>query len=172
MGADIRSPWRPGGFGCSRRQRQLARRSPGSEIYNEFLLCFRADYFPSDRLGYFMGRKTRPGDTVLIEPRVAPVIDDRVAPVIDDRRVSGGGRGDRRIASRLRTLKGAQIVWPTAAPVKCVVRNLSQTGASLEVHGPVPGAFELVFDGDQNGAQALRSQSDPNGCQPSGCGSG
>ena len=42
-------------------QRQLARRSPGSEIYNEFLLCFRADYFPSDRLGYFMGRKTRPG---------------------------------------------------------------------------------------------------------------
>ena len=95
-----------------------------------------------------MSTKTRVGDTDLIEPRVAPVIDNRVAPVIDDRRVKS--RGDRRIASRLRALKGAQIVWPTAAAVKCVVRNLSQTGASLEVHGPVPGAFELVFDGDQS----------------------
>jgi len=94
-----------------------------------------------------MSRKTRPGDTDLIEPRVAPAIDDRVVPVTDDRRVS---HGDRRIAPRLRALKGAQIVWPTAAPVKCVVRNLSQTGAALEVHDPVPGTFELVFDGDQS----------------------
>jgi len=97
-----------------------------------------------------MSTKTRPGDTVLIEPRVTLVVDNQVAPVIDDRRDRSASRGDRRISSRLRTLKGAQIVWPTAAPVKCVVRNLSQTGASLEVHGPVPGAFELVFDGDQS----------------------
>jgi hypothetical protein len=98
----------------------------------------------------FMSTKTRPGDTVLIEPRVTLVVDNQVAPVIDDRRDRSASRGDRRIASRLRTLKGAQIVWPTAAPVKCVVRNLSRTGAALEVHGPVPGAFELVFDGDQS----------------------
>ena len=96
-----------------------------------------------------MSTKIRPGDTDLIEPRVAPIINDRVAPVIDDRRVSHRG-DDRRIASRLRTLKGAQIVWPTAAPVKCVVRNLSQTGASLEVQNPVPNAFELIFEGDQS----------------------
>ena len=97
-----------------------------------------------------MSTKTRPGDTVLIEPRVTLVVDNQVAPVIDDRRDRSASRGDRRISSRLRTLKGAQIVWPTAAPVKCVVRNLSQTGAALEVHDPVPGTFELVFDGDQS----------------------
>src|ERR671914_248998 len=67
--------------------------------------------------------------------------------VTDDRRVA---RSDRRATPRLRTLKGAQIVWPTAAPVRCIVRNLSATGASLELHSPVPSSFELVFDGDQS----------------------
>jgi hypothetical protein len=67
--------------------------------------------------------------------------------LIDDRRVAAE---DRRGAPRLRTLKGAQIIWPTAAPVKCLVRNLSTTGATLELLNPVPGTFELVFDGDQS----------------------
>lgn len=66
---------------------------------------------------------------------------------IDDRRKSGG---DRRSSPRTRTLKGAQIVWPTGNPVKCIVRNLSDTGAKIEVHGPVPGTFELVFDSDRS----------------------
>jgi hypothetical protein len=66
---------------------------------------------------------------------------------IDDRRVA---ETDRRISPRMRTLKGAKIVWPTAAPVTCIVRNLSEIGARLEVHCPVPRTFELVFDGDQS----------------------
>jgi len=77
---------------------------------------------------------------------------------IDDRRVTAeavikerrAAVSDRRRVTRMRTLKGAQIVWPTGAPVKCVVRNLSQTGAALELQSPVPNNFELVFDGDQS----------------------
>jgi hypothetical protein len=68
-------------------------------------------------------------------------------PGIDDRRVADT---DRRTSPRMRTLKGAKIVWPTAAPVTCIVRNLSEIGARLEVHCPVPRTFELVFDGDQS----------------------
>jgi hypothetical protein len=82
--------------------------------------------------------------------RAAPFTDDRrvaVTPVTDDRRIA---RTDRRVAQRMRTLKGGQIVWPTGVPVKCIVRNLSQTGANLEVGSPVPHTFELVFDGDQS----------------------
>ena len=80
----------------------------------------------------------------------APCTDDRrvaVTPVTDDRRIA---RTDRRVAQRMRTLKGGQIVWPTGAPVKCIVCNLSQTGAKLQVGSPVPHMFELVFDGDQS----------------------
>jgi hypothetical protein len=75
--------------------------------------------------------------------------DRRVAakPVAKDRRI---GVSNRRRESRMRTLKGAQIVWPTAAPVKCVVRNLSKIGAALELQIPVANNFELVFDGDQS----------------------
>jgi len=62
--------------------------------------------------------------------------------VIEDRRAPDG--------VRIKTLKGAQIIWLTGAPVKCVVRNLSQTGAKIEVRDPVPETFELVFDGDEN----------------------
>ena len=66
--------------------------------------------------------------------------------VIDDRRVAVS---DRRIAPRMRALIGGQIVWPNSVPVKCIVRNLSQTGARLEVRDPVPNIFDLVFDRDQ-----------------------
>ncbi len=66
---------------------------------------------------------------------------------IDDRRKSVG---DRRSSPRIKTLKGAQIFWPTGHPVKCIIRNLSKTGAKIEVHSPVPGTFELVFDCDRS----------------------
>src|SRR4051812_15613506 len=80
----------------------------------------------------------------------APIVDGRrvtATPVAKNRRV---GVTDRRRINRMRTLKGAQIVWPTATPIKCVVRNLSETGAALEIQDPVPNNFELVFDGDQS----------------------
>jgi hypothetical protein len=66
---------------------------------------------------------------------------------IDDRRRS---RGERRSSPRTKTLKGAQIIWRNGIPVQCVVRNLSEAGAKIVVHSPVPGTFDLVFDCDQS----------------------
>lgn len=69
------------------------------------------------------------------------------ALVVEDRRaVAVPGR---RLAPRMRTLLGAQIVWPNGVSVKCIVRNLSQTGARLEVQEPVPNIFDLVVERDQ-----------------------
>jgi len=74
--------------------------------------------------------------------------------VIDDRRKSVEAR---RLSPRTRTLKGAQIFWPSGAAViwpssavKCVVRNLSEIGAKIEVYNPVPATFEIVFDLDHS----------------------
>jgi len=67
-------------------------------------------------------------------------IDDSA---IDDRRKSVS---TRRSSPRTKRLKGANIVWPLGAPVSCIVRNLSETGAKIEVHTPVPDVFDLVFD--------------------------
>jgi hypothetical protein len=72
-----------------------------------------------------------------------PVIDSPV--IIEDRR----GVGTRHRVPRMKILKGAQIYWLTGTPVKCLVRNLSEMGAKIEVHSPVPENFDLVFDGDQ-----------------------
>jgi PilZ domain len=66
----------------------------------------------------------------------------------DDRRVA---ISNRRGSPRIKTLKGAQIVWPNGTPVSCVVRNLSETGANLEAFEPVlQNTFDLVFDLDQS----------------------
>jgi hypothetical protein len=76
--------------------------------------------------------------------RTVPVIDD---DEIDDRRKSVG---DRRSSSRTKKLKGARIVWPDGAPVRCVVRNFSEGGAKIDVSSAVAGTFDLVFDSDQS----------------------
>jgi hypothetical protein len=68
-------------------------------------------------------------------------------PEIEDRR---GADGTRHQSPRFRTLKGAQIVWLTGVPVKCIVRNLSPTGAKIEVRSPIPETFDLIFDNDQS----------------------
>src|SRR3974377_1787802 len=75
--------------------------------------------------------------------------------IIDDRRESVEAR---RGSPRTRIFKGAQIFWPTGTPVswpngsavKCVVRNLSETGAKIEARSPVPETFEIVFDLDHS----------------------
>ena len=77
-------------------------------------------------------------------PTSAAPIDDGA---IDDRRKSVG---DRRLSPRTKTLKGAQLVWPASSAVKCIVRNLSETGAKIEIQSPVPGTFDLVFDSDHS----------------------
>lgn len=71
-----------------------------------------------------------------------------VDPLVDDRRQT---IVPRRKSPRTETLRGAQIVWLAGTPVNCLVRNISQGGACLEVHGPIPqNTFELVFDRDQS----------------------
>jgi len=49
------------------------------------------------------------------------------------------------------TLKGAQIISQDDVPVPCTVRNISETGAKLEVYRPViQNTFVLVFNLDQS----------------------
>jgi PilZ domain-containing protein len=51
-----------------------------------------------------------------------------------------------RKSPRLRTLKGASITFGTAG-IDCVIRNMSETGACLEVASPVgiPDNFTLLI---------------------------
>jgi hypothetical protein len=39
------------------------------------------------------------------------------------------GDGPRRKSTRFKTFKGAELIWPNGVPVKCIVRNVSETGA-------------------------------------------
>jgi PilZ domain len=55
---------------------------------------------------------------------------------------------DRRIAARKKILKPARTYWPNGDSSACTVYNLSDTGAKLELDGPVPQNFELVIDGE------------------------
>ena len=54
---------------------------------------------------------------------------------------------DKRRSPRLRTLKGGSIMFGVAAAVDCVIRNMSETGAALEVESPVgiPDEFRLLI---------------------------
>jgi hypothetical protein len=58
---------------------------------------------------------------------------------------------EHRIAQRHRVLKGGTIAFNGAAGISCTVRNLSETGAALDVISPVgiPESFMLVVDGNQ-----------------------
>lgn len=54
---------------------------------------------------------------------------------------------ERRRIPRLRTLKGGSIIFGVAPSVDCIIRNLSQDGAALEVASPVaiPDEFVLLI---------------------------
>lgn len=65
--------------------------------------------------------------------------------------------GEKRGASRRRVLKGAFIVLSEKAPkLPCVVKNISDTGAAVEVSTTVgiPHSFELIVDGARHQCQA------------------
>jgi hypothetical protein len=66
------------------------------------------------------------------------------ADVIDDRRITP----DRRAAPRRRILRGGLTGWQNGDSSECIVHNLSETGAHLQIRGPVPRTFNLVIDGD------------------------
>jgi len=57
---------------------------------------------------------------------------------------------ETRIAPRFRVSKAATIEFIGGRPVDCIVRNLSVTGAALELSDPggIPDSFLLVMPGD------------------------
>jgi hypothetical protein len=54
---------------------------------------------------------------------------------------------ERRRAPRLKTFKGGLIIFGLSPPVDCIVRNLSEFGAGLELKtpAPVPDNFTLLL---------------------------
>ncbi|HXD44330.1 MAG TPA: PilZ domain-containing protein [Pseudolabrys sp.] len=54
---------------------------------------------------------------------------------------------EKRSNHRLRTFKGGSIIFGVAAAIDCTIRNMSETGAALEVESPVgiPDRFTLLI---------------------------
>jgi hypothetical protein len=54
---------------------------------------------------------------------------------------------ERRRTTRLRTFKGGSIIFGVAPPIDCIIRNMSQIGAALEVQSTVgiPDDFILLI---------------------------
>ena len=59
---------------------------------------------------------------------------------------------EHRIALRRRLLKAGKISFGGGAAIDCTVRNLSETGAALEVTSPVgiPERFTLVIEANHS----------------------
>ena len=54
--------------------------------------------------------------------------------------------GEHRRSQRQRTFKGVAISFASAPSIECIIRNLSETGACLEVPGSVvPDSFTLII---------------------------
>jgi hypothetical protein len=64
---------------------------------------------------------------------------------IEDRRQNP----DRRRSPRRKILRRGLMFWPNGDSSECIVYNLSETGAQLEVHGPAPNSFDLAVEGEQ-----------------------
>jgi hypothetical protein len=48
-----------------------------------------------------------------------------------------------RRSQRIRTFKGGSILFGTAPAIVCLIRNMSETGACLEIEGPSGPACEF-----------------------------
>jgi PilZ domain len=75
---------------------------------------------------------------------LASTVPTAPVDVIDDRRATP----DRRISPRRRILRGGLTGWHNGDSSECIVHNISETGAHLQIRGPVPKTFNLVVDGD------------------------
>jgi len=65
-------------------------------------------------------------------------------------KAEGAGVTNKRTAPRQRVLKGAFIILGEKAPkLQCTVRNISATGAALQVSTTIglPPSFDLIIDG-------------------------
>jgi hypothetical protein len=58
---------------------------------------------------------------------------------------------ERRISPRRRVYKAGTIAFNRAAGISCLVRNVSATGACLQVESPfgIPPSFDLVIASDR-----------------------
>ena len=54
---------------------------------------------------------------------------------------------EQRGGPRFRTIKGGSIIFGSAAAIDCIIRNMSDTGAALEVEIPagIPDDFTLLI---------------------------
>ncbi|HZP68301.1 MAG TPA: PilZ domain-containing protein [Pseudolabrys sp.] len=59
---------------------------------------------------------------------------------------------ERRKSVRSRVLKSAKLVLGHSSIIDCVVRNLTNTGARIQIANTVdlPQAFEMTFDGGRS----------------------
>lgn len=63
---------------------------------------------------------------------------------------------ERRVSTRHKTLKSGRIIFENRCFVECVIRNLSQDGAKLQIEPllAVPETFTLIFlDGTKRRCQ-------------------
>jgi PilZ domain len=69
--------------------------------------------------------------------------------------MSGETMDEGRRAPRHRVLKAGTITFGGGAGISCTIRNLSDTGAALEVSSPIgiPAEFVLVVDADNSTRQ-------------------
>lgn len=65
---------------------------------------------------------------------------------IDDRQKNP----ERRRWRRRKTWKNGLTFWSNGDSSECIVRNISETGAQLELRGPLPNRFDLLVEGDQS----------------------
>jgi hypothetical protein len=62
-------------------------------------------------------------------------------------RPAGDQMNEYRRSPRLRTFKGGSIIFGVAAAIDCLIRNMSETGAALEIEAPIriPDEFTLLI---------------------------
>jgi hypothetical protein len=82
-------------------------------------------------------------DTINGRESAAEAEHERLGEIDDRRRTT-----DRRRASRRKILKAGRTFWPNGDSSECLVYNLSESGAQLEIRGPLPNGFDLVIEGD------------------------
>lgn len=63
---------------------------------------------------------------------------------VDDRQKNP----ERRRWRRRKTWKNGRTFWSNGDSSECIVRNLSESGAQLELRGPLPNRFDLLIEGD------------------------
>jgi hypothetical protein len=96
-----------------------------------------------------------------------PVITGRIELVeIDDRRQTPAlerriAVAERRGSPRRKILKIARTYWQNGDSVECGIRNLSESGAQLEVRGPIPNSFDLALTAISFDALAVLSGAMP-----------